>query len=262
MSVLHSVLRGFLAANRRISRIVGARVPQRREDAQLIYLEKISERLASLSAPALVVDVGGGRHCHFARVRPAEGAITIVAVDLSVEELAANTDVDETRVADVTKEMPFESSSVDVVASEAVLEHLTDTESFVANCARVLKPGGAFIALFSSKFSPHAIANRVLPESWSAALLRTLVHGSSGRLGFSAHYDRASVSEVCRVLERHGFSVSSVEVSYYQSPYYEFFLPLFLISALYELCLRTLGLKNLAAYVVVLADRRPAGSAS
>jgi len=231
-------------------------LPQRREDAQLIYLQAIAERLASISAPALVVDVGGGRHCHFARYRTSRDAIKIVAVDVSADELAANTEVDETRVADVTREMPFEPSSVDVVASEAVLEHLTDTESFVANCARVVKPGGAFITLFSSKFSPHAIANRVLPESWSAALLRTLVPGSSGRLGFSAHYDRASLSEISRLLDRYGFSVSDVRVSYYQSPYYEFFVPLFLLSALYEFCLRTLRLRNLAAYVVVVAERR------
>lgn len=43
---------------------------------------------------------------------------------------------------------------------------------------------------------------------------------------------------------------------YFQSPYYAFFFPLFALSALYELVVRALGLRNLAAYVVVVAERR------
>ena len=248
--------RGFVAVNRRISRRIGARLPQKKEDAQEIYLRAMAERLAALPPSATVVDIGGGRHCHFAAFRPPGSQIRIVAVDVSREELAANADVDETKIADVTRGLPFESGSVDVVASEAVLEHLTDIESFIVDSARVTKPGGLFISLFSSRFSPHAIANRMLPEAWSSRLLRTLVPGSGGRLGFEAYYDRTYPAEVRRLLEEHGFSVSCVRVSYYQSPYLEFFVPFFLLSAVYELCIRALGVENLAAYVVVAAERR------
>lgn len=85
--------------------------------------------------------------------------------------------------------------------------------------------------------------------------MRTLVPGSAGRLGFPAHYDRTYPSEITRVLNRHGFSVADLRVSYYQSPYFESLVPLFILSALYELCVRALGLRDLAAYVVV-AERR------
>jgi SAM-dependent methyltransferase len=256
MSVLRGMSSSFLALNRAVSRRIGMRLPQKKEDAQVMYLDAVACCLASLSGSALVVDVGGGRECRFARYRRAAAGIRIVAVDVSAEELAENRDVDETRVADVTKDFPFERASVDLVASEAALEHLRDTESFVAHCERAVKPGGMFIGLFSSKHSPHAIANRILPERWSAPLLRALVPGSTGRLGFRAYYDHASAPEMQQLLERHGFSVSEIRVSYYQSPYLEFFVPFFVVSALYELCIRALGLKNLAAYVVVVAERR------
>lgn len=251
-----SLSTAFLTVNRRMSRWLATRLPQKKDDAQLIYLDAIARRLNSISEPALVVDVGGGRECRFARFRPADTDIRIVAVDVSPEELAANDEVDEKRVADVTKELPFDPATVDLVVSEAVLEHLADTESFIAHCARVVRPGGQFISLFSSRFSPHAIANRVLPDAWSSVLLRTLVPGSSGRLGFPAHYDRTYASEISRLLERHGFAVAEVRVSYYQSPYLESLMPLFVLSALYELCVRALGLRDLAAYVVVVAERR------
>jgi SAM-dependent methyltransferase len=245
-----------LSTNRQISGWIGARLPQKSLDAQRIYLTAIAERLNSLSGPSLVVDVGGGSRCHFAGYRPPHADITIVAVDVSSDELARNVDVDEKRAADVTKEMPFAAGTVDLVASEAVLEHLSDTERFISNCARVVKPGGTFISLFSSRFSPHALANRVLPDKWSGALLRALAHESEGRLGFAAHYDRTYASEMSRMLDRHGFSVLDLQVSYYQSPYFAFFVPFFLVSAVYELCVRALGLTNLAAYVVVVAERR------
>jgi SAM-dependent methyltransferase len=256
MSAAGALWANFLATNRWISRRIGTGLPQARDDIQLIYERAMSERLESLAGPAIVVDVGGGQRCHFARFRPADGGIRIIAVDVSAEEMATNDDVDEKRVADATKEMPFEPGSVDLVASRSVLEHLPDTEGFIAQCSQVVKPGGAFVSLFSSKFSPHAIANRALPERWSTALLHALIPGSEGSLGFPAHYDRTYASEIRRLLERHGFTVTDVKVSYYQSPYYEFFVPLFIVSALYELCVWAMRRQDLAAAVVIVAERR------
>lgn len=128
--------------NRRASRSLAAVLPQRREDARLIYLDAIARRLTSISQPGLVVDVGGGRECRFAQFRPPDADIRIVAVDVSPEELAANADVDDRQLADVTEGLPFEPASVDLITSEAVLEHLADTERLISHCARVVRPWG------------------------------------------------------------------------------------------------------------------------
>lgn len=247
----------FLATNRGISRRIATRLPQARDESvDAIYERTTAERVKSLSGPAIVVDVGGGKRCLFAAHRPPDPDVRLVAVDWSHEEMVANEDVDEKVVADVTKEMPFEPASVDLVTSRYLLEHLEDTEGFIARTAHVVKPGGWFVSVFSSKLSPHAIVNRALPERWSVALLHALVPGSKGRLGFPAHYDRTSASEIRRLLEEHGFTVRQLDVSYYQSPYFDFFVPLFVVSALYELLIRALGRENLAADVVVIAERR------
>lgn len=49
---------------------------------------------------------------------------------------------------DLEKEkIPFEDNSFDFVYSKSVLEHVFNTDNFVSEALRVLKPGGCFVAL-------------------------------------------------------------------------------------------------------------------
>jgi len=65
-----------------------------------------------------------------------------------------------------------------------------------------------------------------------------LFRGTQLASGSKVYYDYSYASVVLRILERHGFIVSKLRV------------------ALYELVVRALGLTNLAAYIVVVAERR------
>ena len=56
--------------------------------------------------------------------------------------------------------------------------------------------------------------------------------------------------------ERCGFEVDAVRVSYYQSEYFSFFVPAYLLSAAYELAVYAAKAPNLAAYVLLVA-RKP-----
>jgi SAM-dependent methyltransferase len=47
--------------------------------------------------------------------------------------------------ADITKAIPFSDASVDVVVSFQVMEHLPEPALFIAECRRVLKPGGQLL---------------------------------------------------------------------------------------------------------------------
>jgi len=60
----------------------------------------------------LVVDVGGGRACPFARHRQSTSRAKIVATDVSWDELTYNTDVDERVVADASRSLPFADGEV------------------------------------------------------------------------------------------------------------------------------------------------------
>jgi SAM-dependent methyltransferase len=70
----------------------------------------------------------------------------VVGVDVDREALAEAAKVGiETRWADVEEPLPFEDASFDVVVAGELIEHLRDTERFVAEVRRVLRPGGTFV---------------------------------------------------------------------------------------------------------------------
>lgn len=249
------MLRRLFDANRRLSRRLEDHLPQAREDLFDIYPKVVAERMNARPGQ-LVVDVGGGKSCPFAQYRRPELGTRIVAVDVADEEIRENGDVDETRVADIMRDLPFATGEVDMVVSRSVLEHLTDLEAFVAAAARVLKPGGAFIHLFPSRYALFALINRALPHRIARRVLYFLQPQVAGICGFPAFYDRTYDSAIRALLERHGFAVDEIRVSYHQSRYFDFFFPAFAASAAYEWGVRALRLRNLGAYVLVVARKR------
>ena len=210
------------------------------------------------SAPnQIVVDVGGGNSCEFARFKDRDVNPKIIAVDLSAQQMGGNNDVDERRISDVTRTMPFENEEVDIIVSKSVLEHLRDTESFMINCKRVLKPDGYFIHLFPCKWAPFSTLNRILPNALSKVLLRHLrPPEQSDRRGFPAFYDKCDYRAFTSLLEKHGFQIVQTCLSYYQSTCFDFCAPLFIISSVYEMLVERLGIRGLCACILVVARKR------
>lgn len=255
-AITASAARAFLRANKLAARRLKPYVPQARIDLHREYPRVVAQHLNALPPGATVVDVGGGRRCAFARYRNPASGVRIVAVDVSADELAFNVDVDDKVVADVTARLPFADNEVDLVVSRSVIEHLRRPEAFFDEAARVLKSGGLTIHVVPSRFAPFAIANQLLSRRTSSKLLRTLVPGSEGVLGFPAYYEQTYPSAFRRMLGKSRLEVIELRVGYYQADYFNFFLPLFVLSAAYELIVSTLRLENLAANMLVVA-RKP-----
>jgi SAM-dependent methyltransferase len=175
---------------------------------------------------------------------------------VSLADLQENTAVDIRVVGDIILEMPFRHNCVDLTVSRSVLEHLSDLEGFIANSQQILKNNGYMIHLFPSKFAPFAIINQLLPKKLSKRILHLFRPEARGIGGFPAIYDRCYYSAILTLLGRHDFELIDAWVSYYQSMYFGFFAPLFLVIGLYEMMLQLLGWKNLGAYVLVVARRK------
>ena len=247
------MLKQLIEANRRVSAALARSFPQTRLDISARYYETVIDRMAGLGPDTVIVDVGGGRNCRFARFRPPGSRIT--AVDVSEAELRCNRDVDETRVGDCSVRIPMDDGTADLIVSSSAIEHFPDVTRFVRESARVLKPGGHFVHLLPSKFAPYAVLNRALPHRLARRLVHTIFPGTEHILGFRAHYDHCSLSAFRSLLYRSGLRVEECVVSYSQSWYFSFCVPLFIASASYELAVSLLGLSDLAAYVLVSGTR-------
>jgi ubiquinone/menaquinone biosynthesis C-methylase UbiE len=248
-----AALQSFFELNRKASARIGRRLPHATPNIQRVYEETVA-RYLNAQPRQLVVDVGAGRTSHFARFRT-DTSTRIVAVDASEEEVRHNADADEIRIANVVENLPFAANEVDLLVTRSVLEHLPDVRRFIENSARVIRPGGYCIHLFPSKFAPFALINQALPSRVSATLVHFVRPGTENVLGFPTFYDRTYRSAVKSMLEETGFSVVEETTTYAQSSYFAFLVPLFLLSAAYELLVSHVGVRDLGAYTLIVARK-------
>lgn len=215
------------------------------------YKDVVVSYMCSLEQP-VILDIGGGAKCPFSPYKPPGGRI--IVLDISPEQLAKNRDADELILADATREIPLPDASVDLVISQAVMEHLKFPKTFLYNSYRVLKPGGYGIHIFPSKFALFALINGLLPAALSRRVLFFFqTDWSQEAYGFPAYYRDCYYTGIKRLLHESGFKIKEIRCFHFQSHYFNFFLPLFMLSALYEII--TFPIKNLASYLLVIAQK-------
>jgi SAM-dependent methyltransferase len=246
------LLRRFLDANSRLS----ARFDQRK-DVQLYerYDADVAAAIRALPPGSLVVDLGGGRECSFARHVDRGQDLRVVAVDVSERELAENRDVHETRVADVAKELPFADHEVDLLVSRTLLEHVDDVQAAILNIARVLRPGAQTIHLLPCRYALFAIFGRVVPFPIARRILHLMLPGTRGVVEFDVVYDHAYPRALERMFARAGFHDVQTDCTWDQAGYAHAVFPVFLLVLAYQRLAEALRIRTLSAYVVVKAVR-------
>ncbi len=108
--------------------------------------EMLAEVLATMPAPASILDVGCGDGFATSMAAGRNRAHNFAGLDWSAPSLAqaAGRGIAVLR-AGLDTPLPIRSESVDVVVMSEVIEHLVDTDSAVEEACRVLKPGGSLL---------------------------------------------------------------------------------------------------------------------
>ena len=137
----------------------------------------------------LEIGCGHGGICVYAALN---GAKSVIGIDVSEEALTSagsfvrriERDVERTlniRLALMRAEqMDLEGGAIDVIIADNVFEHVSDLESTLAECKRVMKPGGRLVVpnfpSYYSKFGPHVKYGIKIP--WVHVLFgeRTIVN--------------------------------------------------------------------------------------
>ncbi len=136
-----------------------------------IFFYSMIHRQLKPTMVALNLGAGPGPEDEHHKLR--EYVSRVIAVDIDAA-VVNNPDVDEAHVITSTSPLPLDSSSIDVIVSDYVFEHVEHPNVFLKEAFRVLKPGGRFffrtpnlthyVSLFSF-FTPHSVhrllANRM-----------------------------------------------------------------------------------------------------
>jgi hypothetical protein len=85
---------------------------------------------------------------------------------------------------------------------------------------------------------------------------------SEGVLGFEAHYDRTHFSAFRSMAKNAGFEITYYSPGYYSSNYAEFFVPLWVVSYIYDVVRFAIGVKDLASYNLFLLKKPDADAPS
>jgi SAM-dependent methyltransferase len=124
--------------------------------AHEVYLALALERAP---AGARVLHLGAGRDALEVGARlPGR---SLVAVDCDEWGLALNPASE--KVLASGESLPFPDSTVDLILCEHVFEHLEAPKAVLAECFRVLKPGGAMLFLTPNRWSYVAVAAALTP---------------------------------------------------------------------------------------------------
>jgi len=154
-------------------------------DARDVAFRAVLER-----EPEAVLEVGCGEGELAERIL-AEPGIDVVAVDLSprMVELAASRGLD-ARVADV-QSLPFADASFDVVVAAWMLYHVPDLDRGLAEVVRVLRSGGALVAVTNAPGHLQEVLDLGGLEGWMLGF-----DGENGQARLEEHFARVHRREV------------------------------------------------------------------
>ena len=137
------------------------------------------ESLLAAKPGGVLLDLGCDDGANTTRFAAAARAAETYGLELVGEraELAADRGI-QVRIGDLDQPYPFDDCAFDLVVSNQVIEHLCDTDNFVRESYRVLRPGGLAVASTENLASLHNIAALLL--GWQPF---SLTNVSDRRLG-------------------------------------------------------------------------------
>jgi SAM-dependent methyltransferase len=150
--------------------------------------------------PRSVLEVGGGPGELAERMqRELDAEVSFVDISPRMVELARGRGID-AQVADV-QELPFADAAFDTVVAAWMLYHVPDVGRGLAEIARVLRPGGALIAVTNSVQHLRELRELIAyPTGWEETFSRE--NGEALLAPHFARVDRFDMESVVTVRER------------------------------------------------------------
>jgi SAM-dependent methyltransferase len=153
---------------------------------------------------ARILDLGCGHNGLHGDDLSCAPETTVVGMDPDPAALVGNRVVSH-RVVGSGEDLPFATSSFDVVASAWVLEHLDHPGLVFSEVRRVLVNGGRFVFVTPNAWNYNAWMIRAVPHRWHARLTRRLYGRGEGD-AYPVRYRANSSRTLHRLLNAAGFT--------------------------------------------------------
>jgi SAM-dependent methyltransferase len=203
-----------------------------RNQAVVSYEKTILQFLPSSKEPLSLLDCGCNDGEWTLRLGERVGDATLHGIEIEAEAVASAREKGVDAIeGNLNETLPFEDGRFDIVHANQVIEHLADTDLFLREIHRVLKPGGIAIVCTENLAGWHNIA--ALFFGWQPFSLTNICE-KRFQVGnpLSIHNEEPAVSPkswlhvrvfayrgLYDVLREHGFHVTAVRGSgYYPLP--------------------------------------------
>lgn len=185
--------------------------------------------LARLQSDMVILDLGAGAG-RVEQMNFRGTARKVVGLDPD-PRVRDNPFLDEAHVG-MSDHLPFPDECFDLVVCDNVLEHLESPESTLNEVARVLRPGGRFIAKTPNRAHYMPMVARLTPLKFHKFVNR--LRGRRAEDTFPTRYRMNSRSAVRRCAERSGLKVDSIRLIEGRPEYLRFNALTYLGGWLYE----------------------------
>ena len=152
---------------------------------------------------------------------------------------------------------PVEDSSADLVLARYVLEHVAEPRSFLAEVARVLRPGGSFLFLTPNRRHPAMFVSARLPLGWKRHILERTRSTAEDDV-FATYYRMNTPEELRRQIARAGLVAEHVEACELEPcGYLEFAAPAYALACAWFGFVRRTGLQRRLGASILGHVRKP-----
>ena len=202
-----------------------------------------------------VYDIGGGKNPLVSLELKKKFSLFVVGLDIDRHELALAPvgAYDETICDDITAYQGAQDA--DLLICNAMLEHVGNVDTALANITKILKPGGLAIIFVPSRNALYARLNLLLPERIKKHILYSIYPTTRQKQGFPSYYDRCTPRDIKILAKRHGLEVESQRI-YFISSYFFCFFPAYLLWRIWILIFHYFAGEQ-AAETFSLAFRKP-----
>ena len=228
-----------------------------RVDGTVAFFSRVQ---ALAETEMVVLDVGCGRGnaaerfatCPWEKCRLLKGRCQhVIGIDVSLAG-HENPLIDEFRPIQGDR-WPVDTSSVDLLVSDAVLEHVEQPNVYFSECRRVLKPGGFLCLRTPNRWSYVSLAASLVPNRWHAKVVSWVQPGREALDVFPTYYRANTHRAVRRLLVAHGFA-GCVYPHITEPSYFGFSRPLYAVGVLVHRWLPSLFWPTLFVFARRLAD--------